>query len=122
MTIRCFRMPVYAAQQHRCAVWEAAIYEQDEEKMARAVKKILMLHAYLLVQSGIPVIYSGDEIGQLNDCSYKESDDADKAADSRYIHRGKFQWAMAAKRHQEGTTAAANFRKTVRYGKYTVCP
>ncbi|HIT06135.1 MAG TPA: alpha-amylase family protein [Candidatus Scybalocola faecipullorum] len=90
---------------------EAAIYEQDEEKMARAVKKILMLHAYLLVQSGIPVIYSGDEIGQLNDCSYKESDDADKAADSRYIHRGKFQWAMAAKRHQEGTTQQQIFEK-----------
>ena len=26
----------------------------------------------MLSQSGIPVIYSGDEIGQLNDYSYRE--------------------------------------------------
>ena len=34
-----------------------------------------MLNAYLFIQSGIPVIYSGDEIGQVNDYSYKESED-----------------------------------------------
>ena len=49
-----------------------------------------MLHAYMLTQSGIPMLYSSDEIGRLNDYSYKE--DPDKAADSRYIHRGAFQW------------------------------
>lgn len=49
-----------------------------------------MLHAYLFSQSGIPMLYSGDEIGQLNDYSYKE--DAYKYADSRYLHRGKFPW------------------------------
>ena len=46
----------------------------------------------MLSLSGIPVIYSGDEVGQLNDYSYKE--DPDKAADSRYIHRGKFNWNL----------------------------
>ena len=49
-----------------------------------------MLHAYLLSQSGIPVLYSGDEIGQLNDYAYKE--DPYKQADSRYLHRGSFPW------------------------------
>ncbi|MBQ8238517.1 MAG: amylosucrase, partial [Oscillospiraceae bacterium] len=30
-----------------------------------AIRKITMLHAMMLFQSGIPVLYSGDEIGQL---------------------------------------------------------
>lgn len=69
---------------------EAALYEKDEEKIKRSVRCILMLHAYLLFQSGIPMLYSGDEIGQLNDYTYKE--DPCKRADSRYLHRGKFPW------------------------------
>lgn len=75
---------------------EAALYEKDEEKTERAVRLIIMLHACLLFQSGIPMLYSGDEIGQLNDYSYKE--DADKQADSRYLHRGKFPWENVKKR------------------------
>lgn len=69
---------------------EAALYEKDEEKAEKAVKCIVMLHACLLSQSGIPMLYSGDEIGQLNDYTYKE--DPDKQADSRYLHRGRFPW------------------------------
>lgn len=42
------------------------------------------------------MLYSGDEIGQLNDYSYRE--DPDKAVDSRYVHRGVFQWDLAKKR------------------------
>ena len=69
---------------------EAALYEKDEAKAERAIKRIEMLHAYLLCQSGIPVLYSGDEIGQCNDYTYKE--DSDRQADSRYLHRGDFPW------------------------------
>ena len=70
---------------------EAALDAEDQAKIDRAVAYDLMLHAYLLVQSGIPVLYSGDEIGQLNDHTYKEN--PEKAADSRYLHRGSFPWA-----------------------------
>lgn len=69
---------------------EASLYEKSVEKTEKAVKRIEMLHAYLLCQSGIPVLYSGDEIGQCNDYTYKE--DPDKQADSRYLHRGRFPW------------------------------
>ena len=74
---------------------ETALYENNPDKVKRAVACDLMLHAYLLIQSGIPVLYSGDEVGQLNDYSYKE--DPDKCADSRYLHRGKFQWEKLKK-------------------------
>lgn len=82
---------------------EAGGFEQNQEKIDRAVQRILMLNAYLFIQSGIPVIYSGDEIGQVNDYSYKEDEDYDRASDSRYIHRGKFRWDLAQYRHLDGT-------------------
>ena len=72
---------------------EKAGAEQDGAAMERAVRLDVMLHAYMFMQSGIPVLYSGDEIGQINDYSYK--DNPLKAADSRYIHRGAMNWALA---------------------------
>ena len=78
-----------------CGV-ESAGFEKDERKMAKAVRMDIMLHAYLLTQSGIPMLYSGDEVGQVNDYSYKE--DPERWVDSRYIHRGKFRWELAQKR------------------------
>ena len=71
---------------------EKAGFEQDQEAMERAIQKDVMLHAYMFMQSGIPVLYSGDEIGQVNDYTYKE--DPNKAADSRYIHRGVMRWDL----------------------------
>lgn len=77
---------------------EAAEYEGDTEKLDRAIRLDIMLHAFLLTQSGIPVLYSGDEIGQLNDYSYHEN--PLKWDDSRYLHRGDFRWDEAKKRKQ----------------------
>lgn len=77
---------------------ESARLENDLSKIDKAVELDVMLHAYMLAQSGIPMLYSGDEIAQLNDYRYKEN--PDKAGDSRYIHRGKFQWDLAEKRKE----------------------
>lgn len=90
-----------------CGV-EAADFEQAPFKMERAISCDLMLHAWMLVQSGIPVLYSGDEIGQLNDYTYH--DDPEKADDSRYIHRGNFQWDLAALRSDETTRQGKQFQ------------
>ena len=43
---------------------ESAGFEQNEEKMDNAVRKDVMLHAYMFTQSGIPMLYSGDEVGR----------------------------------------------------------
>lgn len=69
---------------------EAGQYEANADKIEQAIACDLMLHGYLLAQSVIPVLYSGDEIGQTNDYTYKN--DPDKCADSRYLHRGNFPW------------------------------
>ncbi len=76
---------------------EAAEYERDGIKLERGITLDIMLHAFLLTLSGIPVLYSGDEIGQLNDYSYHE--DPLKWDDSRYLHRGSFSWEDAKKRN-----------------------
>ena len=78
-----------------CGV-ESAGFEQDPGKMETAIRKVEMLHAYMFMQAGIPMIYSGDEIGQVNDYHYKE--DREKREDSRYIHLGQFKWDLARKR------------------------
>ena len=80
---------------------EKAAYERDEAALDGAVRFDLTLHAYMLTQSGIPVIYSGDEIGQENDYTYHE--DPKKWEDSRYLHRGAFRWDKAELRHTPGT-------------------
>lgn len=87
---------------------EAAGFEGNAEKMQTAIQEDLMLHAYMLTQSGIPMLYSGDELGQVNDYSYK--DDAEKASDSRYLHRGAFLWKLADKRKDLSTVQGQLFQ------------
>ena len=80
---------------------EAAAEESDPSRMEQALARDLSLHAWMLSQSGIPVIYSGDEVGRFNDWSYK--DDPSKREDSRYLHRGDFQWDLAERRTDPDT-------------------
>ena len=88
---------------------EASEYELNQEKLEKAINLDIMLHAFLLTQSGIPVLYSGDEVGQLNDYTYHE--DEKKADDSRYLHRGNLDWKSVAKRKKKGTRENRIFTK-----------
>lgn len=83
-----------------CGV-ETARKEGNGAMLDWALRLDLMLHAYMFTLSGIPVLYSGDEIGQENDYSYH--DDPLKAADSRYLHRGDMNWKAAELRHDPET-------------------
>ncbi len=80
---------------------EAAEFEQNEGKIEEGIRLDIMLHAFLLVQSGIPVLYSGDEIGMLNDYTYHE--DPLRQSDSRYLHRGHLDWKEVKKRKSRGS-------------------
>ena len=88
---------------------EKAGFEQDMDAMERAIQLDVMLHAYMFMQSGIPVLYSGDEIAQVNDYSYKE--DPNKAEDSRYIHRGPMRWDLAAHAEDETTVEGRVYQR-----------
>lgn len=87
---------------------EKAGFEGNAEAMEKAIRMDVMLHAYMFMQSGIPVLYSGDEVGQVNDYTYKEN--PHKAADSRYIHRGAMNWTLAENISDPETVEGKMFR------------
>ena len=83
-----------------CGV-EAALESGDKAALPRAIRLDAMLHAFIFTLSGVPVLYSGDEIARENDQSYH--DDPIKRADSRYLHRGNMDWEKAKKRTKKTT-------------------
>lgn len=64
---------------------EKALREETAVEVDLAIRRILLIHAIILTIGGIPLIYLGDEIGTLNDYSYRQ--DSTKADDSRWVHR-----------------------------------
>ncbi len=89
-----------------CGV-EAAREKGDAEAMNRALRLDAMLHAFMFTLSGVPVLYSGDEIAQENDNAYH--DDPLKKEDSRYLHRGDMDWKKAEKRKDPATPEGRMF-------------
>ena len=94
---------------------EAARREGGERDMEEAIRLDAMLHALMFTLSGVPVLYSGDEIAQENDYSYH--DDPVKAEDSRYLHRGDMDWKKAEKRKNKDTTEGKVFAEICRQEK-----
>ena len=83
-----------------CGV-EAARKLGSQRLLDWALRVDEMLHAYMFTLSGIPVLYSGDEIARENDYTYH--DDPLKADDSRYLHRGDMDWDAAERRNDPTT-------------------
>ncbi|MCW8899978.1 MAG: alpha-amylase family glycosyl hydrolase [Gammaproteobacteria bacterium] len=89
---------------------ETALESNDPQRIENAVQHITLLHSIILSFGGIPLFYYGDEIGQLNDCSFLE--DENKAHDSRWTHRPAFDWGKAELRHEKGTIEHKLFNAT----------
>jgi amylosucrase len=68
-----------------------------------AIDRILLAHSIVLSTGGIPLIYLGDEVGQLNDPHW--ADDPAQADDSRWAHRPHYPAALYAQRTDPTTTA-----------------
>jgi amylosucrase len=64
---------------------EQALKHDDKELIQNAVGRILLVHAIILSIGGIPLLYSGDELGLLNDYGYTE--DESKKHDGRWVSR-----------------------------------
>jgi amylosucrase len=69
---------------------EKALKEETEQEVELAIRRILLMHSIILTIGGIPLIYLGDEIGTLNDYSFRN--DPVKATDSRWVHRPFIDW------------------------------
>jgi len=76
---------------------EKAIKENTETEVDLAIRRILLIHGIILTAGGIPLLYLGDEIGTLNDYSYRN--DSAHERDSRWVHRPKADRKRYAKRN-----------------------
>lgn len=65
--------------------------------------RVVLAHAVAMSTGGMPLFYLGDEVGQLNDYSYR--DNAAEAGDSRWVHRPHRPDDLYAQRHDPTTTA-----------------
>lgn len=72
---------------------------------AHGVDRVLLAHAIALSTGGIPLIYLGDEVAQLNDYTYV--DDPATAEDSRWVNRPRYPAEAYAQRHDASTPAGA---------------
>ena len=72
---------------------QRAIENNDAADLNTAINRLICAYAIVFGFGGIPLLYMGDELGMLNDESYKE--DPAKADDNRWIHRPKMDWALA---------------------------
>lgn len=87
---------------------EQALKEDNEHLIDLAVRRILLIYGIVISMGGIPLIYLGDEVGQINDYRY-EADPA-KADDNRWMHRPYADSEKIARRYMEGTIEASIFQ------------
>jgi amylosucrase len=80
---------------------EKALREEGENEVELAIRRILLIHGIILTVGGIPLIYLGDEIGMLNDYTYR--DDPAHERDSRWVHRPRADSVKYEKRNDPGS-------------------
>ena len=76
---------------------EKAINEEGPQEVELAIRRIALMHGIIMTVGGIPLIYLGDEIGTLNDYSYR--DHPLHKRDSRWAHRPATDWEAYARRN-----------------------
>jgi len=73
---------------------EQALLDGSPLEIELSVRRILLLYSVALSIGGVPLLYLGDEVGTLNDYSYRS--DPAMAADNRWVHRPVVDWTAAA--------------------------
>ncbi|WP_370634453.1 alpha-amylase family protein [Actinotalea sp. Marseille-Q4924] len=71
------------------------------------VDRVLLAHSIILSTGGLPLLYLGDEVGQLNDYGYL--DDPATAGDSRWVNRPWYPADRYAQRDDPATDAGRVF-------------
>ncbi len=72
-----------------------------------ALGRSFLAHAIAFGWGGVPVIWSGDELGQANDPDWADEDG--HADDNRWAHRPRLDWARAGDRASATTVAGRAF-------------
>lgn len=87
---------------------ERALQSKDAAQTEQAIRRILLLYNLIFAFGGIPLIYMGDEIGLLNDPSYR--DDPERRDDNRWMHRPAMDWERVAERGDWWSVAGRIFQ------------
>ena len=90
----------------------AARTDADRE---HALARIFVLHALAYGWGGIPVLWSGDELGTPNDPEWAAEKGHEN--DNRWAHRPRLDWRLAADRHDLRTDAGKIFQGLVHLGR-----
>ena len=80
---------------------DAAREVGDQAAVDRAISRILLGHALVAGFGGVPVIWSGDELGLPNDPVW--AGEPGHEDDNRWVHRARMHWEVAERRHTPGT-------------------
>ncbi|HUB40273.1 MAG TPA: alpha-amylase family protein [Streptosporangiaceae bacterium] len=72
-----------------------------------ALGRIFLAHAMAAAWGGIPVVWSGDELGQTNDPDWMHEKGHEH--DNRWANRPRLDWTRAAQRHDMRTVAGRVF-------------
>jgi len=87
---------------------EKALHEEGANEVELAIRRILLIHGVILTVGGIPLLYLGDEVGTLNDYTYR--DEPAHERDSRWVHRPRADWKRYAKRNNVNTAEGRVFQ------------
>ncbi len=71
---------------------ENALVRKDNYQKELALKRMHLINGLIMSMTGIPLIYSGDELATLNNHDFKM--DEKKSHDTRWLHRSKFDWSV----------------------------
>jgi hypothetical protein len=91
---------------------EKAIKEENPAEVDLAIRRILLIHSVIQTIGGIPLINLNDELGTLNDYSYR--DNPAKAQDSRWVHRPVMDWEQAALRKDQNSVQYKIFQNIIK--------
>ena len=81
--------------------------DASQAEVDGAVARIFLAHAVAAGWGGVPVVWSGDELGQTNDPAW--ADEVGHEGDNRWAHRPRLDWERASLRHDLRTVPGRVF-------------
>ena len=87
---------------------EKALKEEGPQEVELAIRRIILIYGITMTVGGIPLIYLGDEVGTLNDYSYRDHPLHER--DSRWAHRVPADPDAYARRDDQETVEGRVYR------------
>ena len=87
---------------------EKALNEEGPQEVELATRRIALIHGVIMTAGGIPLIYLGDEIGTMNDYSFR--DHPWRKRDNRWAHRPTADWGVYGRHNDPDTVEGRVFQ------------